>query len=315
MGYQLFLAATIFGMMITPLGVALTRATNWLARRLPENSGDLPPDESSFRHVRDHVIVAGYGLNGQNLVKVLKRQNIPFVVIEMNPVTVQAARRGGLPIFYGDITRTAILEHAGLSRARILVVAISDASATRRSVEVAHRVNPGLHIIVRTRYLNEVEPLERLGASEVIPEEFETAIEIFVRVLQNFLLPRSVIEQSVAEIRCDSYEILRRGPAETRPTPALARLLAGVEIEAIQLESESRLVGRTLGEAALRTKTGATLLAARRGGQFIPNPDASFVLQSLDILVVMGTPAQLADATALTRAGTGLSGSRGMLQV
>lgn len=299
--YQLFLAATILGMMITPVLVTLTRTTERITRDLPHRSAEPGTDAHDYGSVKDHVVVAGYGVNGQNLVKVLKRQNIPFVIIEMNPVTVQTARRQGLPIFYGDITRAAILEHAGLANARILVVAISDASATRRAVDAARRINPGVHIIVRTRYLNEVEPLERLGASEVIPEEFETAIEIFVRVLQKYLLPRTVIEHCVAEIRSDSYGLLRRGPGETRPARALARLLAGVEIEAMQLETASPLVGRSLAEAALRTETGATLLAVRRGGQFIPNPDSSIVLQALDILVLMGTPEQLVTAGARTR--------------
>lgn len=300
--YQIFLAATIISMMSKPflvrLGGRLQRFGELIdASRLKRVTGfETGGDQSS-----DHVVVAGYGINGRNLVKVLKRQSIPFVIIEMNPVTVQSMRKEGLPIIYGDITRPVILKHAGLERARILVIAISDASATRRAVEAARRTSPGLHIIVRTRYLSEVEPLERLGASEVIPEEFETAIEIFVRVLQKYLLPRTVIEHCVAEIRSDSYGLLRRGPGETRPARALARLLAGVEIEAMQLETESPLVGRSLAEAALRTETGATLLAVRRGGQFIPNPDSSIVLQALDILVLMGTPEQLVTVGALTR--------------
>lgn len=300
--YQLFLTATIFGMMITPVALAVGRAAGRLRAWSVDRHGRPEGDDSPRPHLaRDHVIVAGYGVNGQNLVKVLKRQNIPFVIIEMNPVTVAAAQQEGLPISYGDITRPAILEHAGLARARVLVIAISDAAATRRTVDVAHRSNPGVHIIVRTRYLAEVEPLETLGASEVIPEEFETAIEIFVRVLQHFLLPRHVIEQSVAEIRCDSYEMLRRGPGESRPAPALARLLAGVEIEAFQIVTDSPLAGRSLGEAALRTETGATLLAVRRGDQFVANPPSGFVLQPLDILVLMGTPTQVAQVSALAQ--------------
>ncbi|MBD3299364.1 MAG: sodium:proton exchanger [candidate division Zixibacteria bacterium] len=284
--YQLLLASAVFSMMMTPLAVKMADKV----RSMGEDAGkDIKAEpEDSVSRLRDHVIIAGYGLNGQNLARVLARQEIPYVVIEMNPVTVERLEESGTEVIFGDAGRPSILEHAGIATARIMVIAISDAAATRRAVATAHRLNPACHIVARTRFMNEVEPLQKLGASEVIPEEFETAIEIFVRVLQTYLLPRSIIESLVAQIRSDSYSVLRSAETYGPPTPTLSRLLGGAAIEAIQIPEESHLIGESIRGADLRHSTGATVIAIRRGTQFTPNPPPDTTLQQDDILVLLG---------------------------
>lgn len=284
--YQLLLAAAVFSMMMTPFAVKIADKV----RAMGDNVGQditVEPDDSVCR-LRDHVIIAGYGLNGQNLARVLARQEIPYVVIEMNPVTVERLEELGTEVIFGDAGRPSILEYAGIASARIMVIAISDAAATRRAVATAHRLNPACHIVARTRFMNEVEPLQKLGASEVIPEEFETAIEIFVRVLQTYLLPRSIIESLVAEIRSDSYSVLRSTETHGPPAPTLSRLLGGAAIEAIQIPENSHLVGESIRGADLRHSTGATVIAIRRGTRFTPNPPPDTTLQQDDILVLLG---------------------------
>jgi CPA2 family monovalent cation:H+ antiporter-2 len=78
-------------------------------------------------------------------------------------------------------------------------------------------LNPNLHIIVRTRYVSEITELFELGANEVIPEEFETSIEIFSRVLHRYGTPRNVIEQQIGRIREQGYEMLRSPAAPIAP--------------------------------------------------------------------------------------------------
>ncbi|GAB4326955.1 MAG: monovalent cation:proton antiporter family protein [Candidatus Zixiibacteriota bacterium] len=285
--YQLLLAAAIFSMMATPFAVKLADKLRSLGDPDDDISSAGQIDESICR-LRDHVIIAGYGLNGQNLARVLTRQEIPFVVIEMNPVTVDRLQESGTQVIFGDAGRPKILEHAGIAAARIMVIAISDAAATRRAVATAHRLNPACHIVARTRFMNEVEPLQKLGAAEVIPEEFETAIEIFVRVLQAYLLPRSIIESLVAEIRSDSYGVLRSTETYGPPAPTLSRLLGGAAIEAIQIPERSHLIGESIRGADLRHTTGATVIAIRRGAEFTPNPPPDTTLRQDDILVLLG---------------------------
>jgi len=109
-----------------------------------------------------------FGLNGRNVSRVLSASGIPFVVLEINPETVRLEKKRGIPIHYGDASREPVLVHANIKMARCVVVAISDASATRRIVELTRRLNPSIYIIARTRYVSEVDPLYALGANDVI---------------------------------------------------------------------------------------------------------------------------------------------------
>jgi CPA2 family monovalent cation:H+ antiporter-2 len=95
---------------------------------------------------------------------------------------VKAEGMKGDPIYYGDAAQEAILRHVGVKDARVMAIAISDPASTRRITELARRLNPNLFIIARTRYIQEMKPLHELGANEVVPEEYETSVEIFSRV-------------------------------------------------------------------------------------------------------------------------------------
>ncbi len=118
-------------------------------------------------------------------------------------------KKKGEPIYYGDGTSREILHKLNIGKARLLVVAISDPISTRGIVAIARKENPDIYIIVRTKYITEVEDLKKLGANEVIPEEFETSVEIFSRVLHQYHIPVNVISEYIENIRKDSYKMLR----------------------------------------------------------------------------------------------------------
>ena len=151
------------------------------------------------------MIIVGYGLNGQNLARVLRESGIPYRVLELSPDWSAPAKSAGEPIDFGDGTRPDILLQAGIQRARVLVIAISDPIATAHTVSQARRLRADVKIIVRTRYVAEIERLYSLGANEVIPEEFETSVEIFARVLHEYHVPRNVIALQVDLIRKEHY--------------------------------------------------------------------------------------------------------------
>jgi len=180
--YQLFLAVTVLTMALTPFIIDLAPRTADLVLRLPMHgrlkSGFYPVQEIEDVGKRDHLIIVGFGVNGRNLARVARTGSIPYVIIEMNPETVREEKKGGELIYYGDATQEVVLERADIKDARVVVVAINDPTATRRITDIARRMNPKVYIIVRTRYLQELKPLYDLGANEVIPEEFETSVEI-----------------------------------------------------------------------------------------------------------------------------------------
>lgn len=302
--YQQFLGVAVITMLVTPFllqgGPAVLDALERLVpldRVLP---GFRPRDLSPVHEqVKDHVIIAGYGLNGRNVTRALRAIHVPYLIVELNAQTVRKARVDGEPAFYGDATREEILRALGADRARMLVIAISDPSATRRMVRVARETNPKLHIIARTRYVVEIPELTRLGANVVIPEEFETSIEIFARVLAHYDVPREEIERLVREIRASHYQALRPGGRPQLTLAGTFRSLPQMHIERIYLGATAPAAGQTIADTALRSHTGALILAVRRGDSDIATPDAAFRLAAGDMLVVVGQPQQIMAAHRL----------------
>src|SRR5437868_2313902 len=306
--YQTFLAVAVLTMLVTPFalqsGPALLDALErWipLDRLLPGfRAQALTPVGEPLT---DHVIIAGYGLNGRNLAAALRSIRAPYLIVELNAQTVRQARARGEPAFYGDATREEILRGLGAERARMLVVAISDPAATRRMVRVARALNPRIHIIARTRYVVEMPELTRLGADVVIPEEFETSIEIFARVLAHYGVPRGDIERLEDEIRSSHYEVLRGDAAGRLSLDAVAGV-PQMAIERMRLSPRSALAGKRLAATGLRSQTGALVLSVVRGDEEVATPGPQFRLAAGDVLVVVGQPHQLQAAARLTAGNT-----------
>ena len=219
--YNLFLAVSVLTMAATPfiISAAPHVAEGTLRLPLPRRlvSGLKGIQATEETDQTNHVIIIGFGFNGRNVAKAARAADIPYVIVEMNPEIVETERAKGEPIFYGDAIYDAVLEHANIKAARVVVVVISDAAASRRIVATAHGLNPTVHVIARTRYLAEVEPLYRVGANEVIIEEFETSVEIFTRVLTEYRIPDARIQQFVSEVRANGYQMFRTLPEETPP--------------------------------------------------------------------------------------------------
>lgn len=211
--YNLLLSASVLTMLATSFMISLSPFFAESVLRLPLSrklrDGHYRTLNSSTPVRKEHLIIIGYGLNGRNVALAAKESGIPYVIIEMNPDVVIGEQKKGEQIVYGDATHEAVIGHAGVRSARVVVLAINDPAATRRITEMIRQINPNVYLIVRTRYIKEMESLYRLGADEVIPEEFETSIEIFSRVLDRYLIPKDSIEQLVTRIRQDGYEMFR----------------------------------------------------------------------------------------------------------
>lgn len=305
--YRLFLAVSVLTMAATPLvmRVGSRLADYLLGWPLPESlrRGWYPMPSGQGRDARDrptdHLIIIGFGVNGRNVARSARRAGIPYRIIEINPDTVKSERARGEPIDYGDASQEAVLKHAGIEAARVVVVAISDPIATRRITSLARRLNAKVHIIARTRFVQEMEPLVELGANEVIPEEFETSIEIFTRVLMKYLIPREDIERYIAEVRADGYEMLRSFSMKSASEWRLH--LPDVEISTFRLDETSPIVGKSLAEIGLRKEWGVTVLALRRGTHLVSNPSGETKLCANDLLVILGSPERIARAAELFR--------------
>lgn len=286
--YQAFIAASVLTMLFTPL---LVRAGPRLAGISFSGAGrgrKEPPPVAEPR-LRDHVVIVGFGVNGRNLARVLAEASIQYVIIELNGETVRRAGRDGEPILFGDATREEILHHAGVARARVVVFAISDLGAVRRSVRLARQLNRGLHIIVRTRMVAEIDDLRRCGADQVFAEELETSIEIFTHVLEQYHVPRNVIRAQTRALRGEDYRMLRTPGPDPGLSEALARILAAGTTDIFRLAPESPAAGRTIREVGLRKRTGVTIIAVVRGDRPTTNPSPDLRLEADDSLVLVGS--------------------------
>ncbi|HKB00893.1 MAG TPA: cation:proton antiporter [Gemmataceae bacterium] len=310
--YQAFLATAVLTVALTPaLMAAGPRLADW-AERLPlparwrAGGRGLEPVGGPPMATRGHVVIVGYRLNGRNLARVLRVADVPYAVLELNPETVRQARARGEPVHYGDCTRPAVLEHIGVRGARLLVVAISDPASSRRAVELARHLNPRLHIIARTRYLVEVKELRRLGANAIIPEEFETSVEIFARVLREYDVPQNLILNLVDRVRGEHYEVLRdlNVPAMRVVLPH-RDVLERLETGSCWVRDSSPAVGRSVGDLRLRSVTGATLVAVRRSGKLLLNPGADLKFQADDTAVLIGDRSQVNKAVCFLDPGVG----------
>ena len=305
---QIFLAASILSMMATPFLIQWAHGLAFGVEGLLKNvefnrspSGKV----SETSAAAGHVIVVGYGLNGQNLARVLKEVSIPYRVLEMDPDLVRSAKAGAEPISFGDGTRPEILHQAGIEGARVLVVAISDPAATARLVSQARRLRGDLYIIVRTRYVAEIDRLYRLGANQVIPEEFETSVEIFARVLQEYHVPRNVIALQVDLIRREHYGTLRGLRLQGKQLDALSQFLIGTTSDIFSIVENSPAVGKSLEEINLPSRSGVSVIAVVREGKSYQNVGSDFKLAAGDLLVLLGGHKALDDAGRILNPASG----------
>jgi CPA2 family monovalent cation:H+ antiporter-2 len=147
-----------------------------------------------------------------------------------------------------------------------------------------------LVIVVRTRYASEIDELYRLGANDVIPEEFETSVEIFIRVLERYHLPRNIIDAQVKIVRSECYGVLRGTCEAFKPAPErLADLLSAGTAESFYVANGAWPAGRSLGDIDLRNRTGATVIAVVRGEGSFTSPGAEFAVLAGDTLVLVAS--------------------------
>jgi monovalent cation:H+ antiporter-2, CPA2 family len=305
--HQVFLAVSVLTMVGTPFLIkgaprmarraeAIQRLRRWLPRQTtPQMAG---PGKHRLT-IKDHVLVVGYGVNGRNLARVLEETEIPYVVVDLHGEIVRGEAYKGVPIIYGDATNAAVLRHVRIGQARVLVVAVSDPFAVRRVVQLARSINPDIHIIVRTRYVKAIDELLRLGADEVVPEEFETSIEIFALVLRSYKMPQDLITEKAEQIRREGYEMLRREKLPKLGHHVRGGILTDVQVETVRIEESSPATGKTIGQVSTRGRTGASIIAVIRSERTISHPSEKMHLEPGDVVVMLGTREQIQRASSL----------------
>lgn len=197
-------AAAILTMLVTPLGIALGPHLAAGAGRLGALAGLLDvhtPEEEGADRLSGHVIVAGYGLAGEEIATALRDEGVEVLVVDIHTSNVRRAGRDGHHAVYGDVTSPEVLQHLGLTQASSLVLAISDFRANERAVRAARSVAPEVRVGVRALYAADVPLLRRAGADEVFSAEITTAIEMLVSLLHRLEVEPAEVERKVEQLR------------------------------------------------------------------------------------------------------------------
>ena len=284
--FQILLVGAVATVALTPLLIRIAPEVGnrvvGLPRRPPAATnmhGDQAPSE--------HVIVVGYGMNGSLLARILGETHIPHLVVELDPDAVGRARGEDVPVLFGDAAQKEILERAGVEDAKIIVFAISDFSTVMRSLKAVRELSPSVEIIVRTHKFREIDDLCEAGADQVVAEEFESAIEVFTRVLNAYHVPRNVIRAETRALRGEAYQMLRSAPIDQAFEAVLKALEAGTT-DIYRITEEGRADGQSLRDLDLQQQTGASVIAVVRGEQSHPSPSPDLSLLPGDCLVLVG---------------------------
>lgn len=243
--FTTFLAVSIITMSATPFLQKTTPKIVELFKKIPhfqvdEELTQIKHEEHYEEELEDHVIIVGFGVNGKNMARACEHYNIPYIIVDMNPLIVKKEKSLGIPIIYGNASNESVLKELKITSAKCIVIATNTYDSTHKTVDSARRLNPDVHIIVRTRYVKNVDELYELGADEVIPEEFETSIVMFSRVMDYYNKDVDEILETIDTLRSDNYNTFRCvSPEEI--TAKLNERITDLNVESIYVTEEKQL--------------------------------------------------------------------------
>ena len=305
-GTQTFIAATVLLMAATPAMAALAgRFGSKLARRAePALPPEPAPDDHAFDGLRDHVIVAGYGPSARKLVRVLRGSGIPYVVATLSPEGAREAEAESVPVHRGDYARQRTLDHLGLDRAKLLVLADDAVPMAHRVISVATAFSPTTRVVALTRTLADAEALQHAGADRVISSELEAVVGLFDDVLRQYGLPAEEVLVHEEAVRLGNYEAFGERPADAKPVVECALDAHCLSTRTVTIRAGAPIAARSLGDLHLRRDYGLYAEAVVQNGREQPHPDRDLVLNPGDSVRLVGTIEAFQSAADLFRAAS-----------
>ena len=286
--YQMFLAVAILSMSVTPIFILFSKPITTFFAKLPmpkavrDGLKKLP--KAKIPELSNHTILVGTS-QYSSLMRSMEMANITYVIIDTDADLVRDFQIQGINAVYGDAHYKSVLEEASIKDASNMLLHVEGTNHKGRIIKAAKELNSNLHVVVRTRYIEDLEYLYEMGADDVIPIEFEAYLEMFSRALSHYLVPNEEIDRLLAKIRANGYRAFRssemKGQKEKLNIPEF-------EINTLIIHKNSVAYQKSIKELDLRNKTGISILAIKRGNNVHSNPSASFVLQDHDIIYTLG---------------------------
>ena len=289
---QIILASVILSMVISPFIIKHNGyfAKRWFAgsymRSRVENIQAISEETTK---IEGHVIICGYGRIGQNIARLLKQENLKYVAVDLDPVTVKEAHDAGEPVFYGNSTHSAILEAANIQKARVIVISYDDFHAASLIIQETKMLRPDIPILVRTRDDTHLTELQNIGATEVVPETLEASLTLASHLLMLLEVPAHRVTEAVKDIRESRYQLLHEffhgQSIKDVSDPEISRQ----GLHSFIIPEGAFCIGKQIEELKL-DEIDVVVTALRHDGVCHQKPGVESVIESGDVLVFYANP-------------------------
>ncbi len=286
--YNIFLTMAVVSMVLTPFVSSQTSRFYGLKKRWfkhePLESLNFPEDE-----LRNHVVIAGCGRIGAQIAGVLQQLAIPFVLVEIDQLRIEAAKAAGYPIVYGDGSQEIVQEALRIERAALLVITIPNIVVARSIISHAQKVRSGIRVIARISDPEFFNVFRELAVVDLVYPEFEAGLEMTRQVLLYLRIPVPEIQQFTENLR---HQLLSNATTSMDEYKTLGQMRAAdqqFDLQWVELLANNPLLNVSIAEAEIRKTTGVSIVGIIRNGVLETNPDPSFRFQQDDLVAIIGS--------------------------
>ena len=284
--FSIFLGVSILTMSVSPFLQKFTPQITKLLSRTSYFQEDkelktLPEELTEAQPIKDHVILVGMGRVGKQMTKACNQFHVPILAVDMNPIIVEQQQNLGVPIIYGNASNENVLKQLRVTSAQCIVISASTYEGTLKTIDAARRLNPDIHIIVRTKYLKNIEEVIEAGADEVITKEFETSILMFTRIMDYYNKDMDEIADAVNNLRSDNYNAFRSVSSEDI-SAYLSNSFTEVELDSLRVYNNAHISDFPF------EKNNLTITSVIRDNSTIIHIDNDFQFLEDDIILFTG---------------------------
>ncbi|MDG6772833.1 monovalent cation:proton antiporter-2 (CPA2) family protein [Thiomicrorhabdus sp. ZW0627] len=305
---NILLTAAVISMAIAPL---LVKFNGNITRFI--NRGSYAKSQSEMEKViaqeniylSNHIILCGFGRVGQTVSRFLHKAPENFVALDMDIRRVTEANNAGERVYYGDASKERILHAAGIDKAKAVIITFSDYHASMKILHTIRHISPDIPVLVRTIDDSHLNELLEAGATEVVPDTFESSIMLSSHLLLMVGQPPSKVLRETREIRKNRYKLLENFYPGQYDNPLDEHQIMNRVIHTVLMLDKDYAVGKKIKQLPfdqLNVKVDAIARGHVRG----ENPDVETRIRVDDRIVISGLAEDVERADYFLKTGNGL---------
>ncbi|NLZ18075.1 MAG: portal protein [Desulfobulbaceae bacterium] len=306
--YNLVLTTAVMTMLLTPMLSGQTaRIYEFKKRHVPREPLQTMNFESD--DITNHVLIAGGGRVGMQIARILHKLHIPFVIIELDQRLVEMAKEAGFNVIFGDAGQEVVLQAANASGAVLLVVTIPGVVVSQAIIRNTRLLNADIQVVARLADTDFKDIFAKLQVRDLVYPELEAGLEMTRQSLLHLGLPVQEVHQYTEPLRQEFLQQEDQDEQLLQQYKTLAQLRTaeqGFDLEWFRVQESSALLGQSLADAQIRTRTGASVVGVLRDGRMESNPGPDFCLQKKDLVAVIGSSTARASFNSLLTQSTGM---------